>query len=113
MPSRRYGFETYGRGGWIERHLDDCVCGSGATDAGHLTSIEIEPERQEASRVTLSALGLSPYVTYICADAGDVLPRLGEVDLAFLDCEKVDYVRFFDLLVVCPGGLARISHELD
>lgn len=83
---------------------------------GRLTSIEIEPKRQQESRELLSSLVLEQFVDYICGDAGAVLPGLSEVDLAFIDCEKEDYVRFFDMLHVAPGGFVVadniISHSL-
>lgn len=84
---------------------------------GRVTSIEIEPERQDESRQTLRTLGLEPFVDYVCADAAAVLPRLGPVDLALIDCEKEDYIRFFDLLRVAPGGFVVadniLSHPLQ
>lgn len=83
---------------------------------GTLTSIEIEPRRQQESRAILRSLALDEFVEYICTDAGTVLPRLGEVDLALIDCEKEDYVRFFDMLRVAAGGFVVadniISHSL-
>ncbi|MGE5204726.1 MAG: O-methyltransferase, partial [Chlamydiota bacterium] len=84
--------------------------------SGSLISIEIEPRRQQESREILRSLALDEFVEYICADAGTVLPRLGEVDLALIDCEKEDYARFFDMLRVAAGGIAVadniISHSL-
>lgn len=48
---------------------------------------------------------------------GAVLPGLGELDLAFIDCEKEDYIRFLKMLRVAPGGFAVadniISHSLS
>jgi len=45
-----------------------------------------------------------------------VLPTLGEFDVVFIDCEKEDYVRFFDMVHVRPGGIVVadnvISHNL-
>lgn len=83
---------------------------------GKVTSIEIEPTRQAESREILRGLGLTDFVEYICDDAGNVLPQLGEVDLALIDCEKQDYVRFFEMLRVAPGGFLVadniISHSL-
>ena len=83
---------------------------------GKVTSIEIEPVRQSESREILRSLGLADFVEYICGDAGVVLPQLGEVDLALIDCEKEDYIRFFDMLQVAPGGFVVadniISHSL-
>ena len=83
---------------------------------GRLTSIEIEPARQLESREILRGLGLEPFVEYVCDDAAAVLPRLGVVDFALIDCEKEDYIRFFDMLRVAGGGFVVadniISHSL-
>ena len=83
---------------------------------GHVTSIERERQRQAEARKTLSHLGLSRYVDFILGDAGLVLETLSEFDLVFIDCEKADYIRFFDLLRVPAGGTVVadniISHSL-
>jgi predicted O-methyltransferase YrrM len=85
--------------------------------AGRLTSIEIEPTRQAESSLTLRGLGLDPWVHYICGDAAKVLPTLGEMDFALIDCEKDDYIRFFDMLGIAPGGIVVadniLSHSLS
>ena len=64
----------------------------------------------------MRSLGLADFVEYVCDEAAMVLPRVGEVDLAFIDCEKEDYIRFFDVLRVSPGGFVMadniISHSL-
>ena len=84
---------------------------------GRLTSIEIEPSRQAESRETLKSLNLDEFVHYLCDDARNLLPTLGEVDFALIDCEKEDYVRFFELLKVAPGGIVVadniLSHSLS
>src|SRR5215472_15373196 len=84
---------------------------------GRLTSIEIEPSRQAESRETLTRLGLDKFVDYLCDDARNILPSLGEVDFALIDCEKEDYIPFFDLLKIAPGGIAVadniLSHALS
>lgn len=89
---------------------------SARTVGGKVISIEIEPSRQAESHEILSGLGLTDFVEYICDDAGNVLPKLGEVDLALIDCEKEDYIRFFEMLRIAPGGLVVadniISHSL-
>ena len=83
---------------------------------GRVTSIEIEPKRQQESRELLRGLALDNFVEYICDDADAVLPRLGEAELALIDCEKEDYIRFFSMLRVAPGGFVVadniISHSL-
>ena len=83
---------------------------------GKLVSIEIEPERQAESKETVGALGLGDYVDFILGDAATVLSSIGEVSFAFIDCEKEDYISFFDLLVVGPGSVVVadniLSHDL-
>ncbi len=80
---------------------------------GKLTSIEIVPARQQESRENLRGLGLEEFVEYICADAASVLPTLGEVDFALIDCEKEDYIRFFDMLRVASGGFVVADNVLS
>ena len=84
---------------------------------GRLVSIEIVAERQAESRETIRDLGLDPFVEFICDDAVRVLPSLGEVDFAFIDCEKEDYIRFFDMLRVAPAGFVIadniLSHSME
>jgi predicted O-methyltransferase YrrM len=84
---------------------------------GTLISLEIEPERQAESKETIARLGLSAQVDYRLGDAGAALPQIADVDLALLDCEKEDYVRFFDRLRMRKGGLVLadnvLSHHLS
>jgi caffeoyl-CoA O-methyltransferase len=83
---------------------------------GRVVSIEIEPQRQAEARVTLARLELASFVDFVSADAAKVLPTIGPVDLAFIDCEKEDYAPFFDMLCLNPGGLVVadniLSHSL-
>jgi predicted O-methyltransferase YrrM len=83
---------------------------------GRVISIEIEPDRHAESRETLRSLNLDEFVDYIFDDAANVLPGIGEVDLALIDCEKEDYIRFFDMLKIAPGGIVVadniLSHSL-
>jgi caffeoyl-CoA O-methyltransferase len=84
--------------------------------SGRVISAESEPQRQAEARQTLARLGLAPYVEFILADAATILPTVGEMDLVFIDSEKDDYVRFFDMLRISPGGLVVadnvISHSM-
>lgn len=83
---------------------------------GRLLSIEIEPGRQDEARDTLARLGLGSFVDFVLADAAQVLPSQSAFDLALIDCEKEDYIRFFDMLPMRPGGIIVadniISHSL-
>jgi len=85
--------------------------------SGRVTSIEIEPTRQAESRATIAALGLGAFVEFVLGDAALVLPSLEPADFALLDCEKEDYVRFFDALRLAPGAVVVadniLSHDLS
>ena len=84
--------------------------------SGKVTSIEREPNRQAEARVTLSHLDLAANVEFILGDAGSVLESVGKFDFVLIDCEKEDYIRFFDMLRVPAGGVVVadnvISHPL-
>lgn len=84
---------------------------------GRLVSIEIEPKRQAEARRNLADLDLADLVEFVCADAGDVLETLGEMNFVLIDCEKEDYIRFFEMLKLAPGGVVVadniISHSMD
>jgi len=84
--------------------------------AGKVTSIEKEPQRQAEARATVAQLGLLPFVDFILGDAASMLQTPGEFDFVFLDCEKKDYIRFFEMLHVAAGGIVVadniISHAL-
>lgn len=83
---------------------------------GKLISLEIEPERQDASRRTIEKLGLFPYVDYRLGDAAATLPHLRDLEFTLIDCEKEDYIRFFDMLAMAPNGIVVadniLSHHL-
>lgn len=83
---------------------------------GRLISIEIEPKRQAESKKTITSLGLEDWVDYQLGDAGKLVPGLGELDFVLIDCEKEDYIRFFDMLRLSPGAVVVadniLSHHL-
>jgi predicted O-methyltransferase YrrM len=80
---------------------------------GRLVSIEVEPVRQAESKRTLADLGLTAYVDYVLADAGDVLDRYGDLHFVLIDCEKDDYVRFFDRLRLARGAVVVADNILS
>lgn len=83
---------------------------------GRLVSIEIEPARQAEARETIDRLGLAAQVDFVLGDAASVLPSMERIEFALIDCEKDDYVRFFDLLRTAPGAVVVadniLSHDL-
>lgn len=67
---------------------------AGMTDAGVLTSIDIEAEHQRLARETFSTLGYDhTRVRLIAGRALDVLPRLSDAayDIVFIDGDKTEY----------------------
>jgi predicted O-methyltransferase YrrM len=81
---------------------------------GRLVSIEIEPTRQAESRETIQRLGLTDHVEFIPADAEQVLSGYAEpFDFALIDCEKDDYIRFFDMIPAGPGTVVVADNVLS
>ncbi len=83
---------------------------------GKLISLEIEPRRQAESKQTITKLGLSEYVDFRLGDAAQTLPQLNDLEFVLIDCEKQDYIRFFDMLHLRPGAIVVadniLSHQL-
>jgi predicted O-methyltransferase YrrM len=83
---------------------------------GRLVSLEIEPQRQAESKQTLGDLSLAEHVDYVLGDAGTVLDRYDQLEFVLIDCEKEDYIRFFDRLKLAPGAIVVadniLSHDL-
>lgn len=83
---------------------------------GKLISLEIEPVRQGESKETITRLGLDDFVDFRLGDAAQTLPRLNDVEFVLIDCEKQDYIRFFDMLHLRSGAIVVadniLSHQL-
>jgi len=81
---------------------------------GRLVSIEIDPTRQAEARETIQRLGLADHVEFILADAVLVLPcRTEPFDFALIDCEKDDYIRFFDMIPAGQGTVVVADNILS
>lgn len=83
---------------------------------GRLISLEIEPTRQAEAKRTIASLGLEAWVEFVLGDAGNLIPGFGDLDFVLIDCEKTDYIRFFDMLRLSPEAIVVadniISHDL-
>jgi predicted O-methyltransferase YrrM len=92
------------------------LAGAAQQTQGQLISLEIEPKRQAEAKVTIAKLGLSGFVDFRLGDAAQVLPQLSDLEFVLIDCEKQDYIRFFDMLHLRPGAIVVadniLSHHL-
>jgi predicted O-methyltransferase YrrM len=75
---------------------------------GRVLSLEADPAKAEAWRRNVAEAGLEEWVELVEGDAFETLPQINDVfDLVFLDAEKEDYERLFELTrdKVEPGAL--------
>ena len=83
---------------------------------GHLTTIEILPEKVKMARENFKKAGLSKVVTVIEGNAFKVLPDLeGPFDFVFLDAGKSDYYDFFKIFYpkVKKGGIIAAHNAIS
>jgi caffeoyl-CoA O-methyltransferase len=85
---------------------------------GRVLSLESDPAKVEAWRRNVVEAGLEEWVELVDGDAFEELPRIQDVfDVVFLDAEKEDYDRLFELArdKLEPGALVVadnvLSHE--
>jgi predicted O-methyltransferase YrrM len=65
---------------------------------GHLTSLEHNPKKIEAWRANIAEAGVEDWVDLIEGDAAETMPAIDDVfDVVFLDAEKDDYERLFQV----------------
>jgi predicted O-methyltransferase YrrM len=83
---------------------------------GKLLSLEVEPKRQREAQMTIRELWLADWVEFQLRDAAEILPHTEPRDFVLIDCEKDDYVRFFDMLPLESGAVVVadnvLSHDL-
>ena len=85
---------------------------------GRVVSLENDPVKCEARRANVAEAGLDEWVELVDGDAFELVPTLSEAfDVVFLDAEKDDYERLFQLArdKVEPGAVFVadnvLSHE--
>lgn len=87
----------------------------GLVPEGKLISIEQNPERKALIQKYVDKAGISRQLDLRIGDAADELPKLsGPFDLVFLDADKANYPRYFELVVplLRPGGLLIADNVL-
>ena len=83
---------------------------------GRVLSLEADPAKVEAWRGNVAEAGLEETAELIDGDAFETLPQIQDVfDLVFIDAEKEDYERLFQLArgKVEPGGLFVADNVLS
>lgn len=74
----------------------------------NITTVERDENFYAEAVQNFKNLGISPRVSAICGDAGEVIGRLeGPFDFIFLDCAKVQYVKYLPRLkaLLSCGGI--------
>ena len=87
----------------------------GLKPGGKLVTIEMDEEMTEISTSFFSKSGLDHLIELIHGDALQVIPGLNQVfDLVFMDLEKEDYIRCYELIItkVRPGGFILADNTL-
>src|SRR5688572_23281250 len=89
---------------------------------GHVTTLELNPDKIALARANLSRAGLDGVVEIIEGKAADTLGALpGPFDLIFLDADRPSYLTYLELVVpkLRPGGMliadnvTSHAHELE
>lgn len=83
---------------------------------GRVLSLEADPAKSEAWRHNVVEAGLEDWVELVEGDAFETLPEVNDVfDIVFIDAEKDDYERLFELArdKVEPGALFVADNVLS
>jgi predicted O-methyltransferase YrrM len=83
---------------------------------GHLTTIEIKPERVKLAQEHLGRAGLAQRVAFKTGDAHKIVPTLdGPFDLAFFDADKEGQMDYFNKVFpkrLAPGGVLAVHNAI-
>ena len=72
----------------------------GLASNGKITTIDINEELEDIVRKYISKAGAQDKINYLIGDALELIPQLEEdFDLVFIDADKNNYVRYYDLVI--------------
>lgn len=87
----------------------------GLKESGQLITIDVNEELEEMVRRYFEDAGLSHQISYLLGNALELIPSLDETfDLVFIDADKINYGRYFDLTIdkVRQGGFIIVDNVL-
>jgi caffeoyl-CoA O-methyltransferase len=87
----------------------------GLAEGGMLHTIDHNPELEDFTREYIRMAGLEEKIVLHTGEALDVIPTLDETfDLVFIDADKENYIRYFDLAFgkLRPGGVILADNVL-
>jgi len=87
----------------------------GIRENGMLHTVECNPEMEDIARRYFSLAGLSEKIILHIGDAFEIVEKIeGPFDLVFIDANKDDYIRYFDLVFgkVAGGGFIIADNVL-
>ncbi len=87
----------------------------GLRSDGHLITIDINEELETFTRSFFDRSPYSKQIDYRIADAKLELENIdGPIDLVFIDADKRNYARYFDLIIdkMRPGGVILVDNVL-
>lgn len=87
----------------------------GLAKNGKLITLDINDELEEMVRGFFQKGGLTDKIDYRLGNALELIPQLeGEFDMVFIDADKINYVRYYDLVIdrVRKGGIVLADNVL-
>lgn len=87
----------------------------GLAPGGKVVTIDINPELEDIIQKYVRIAGMEDKIDFLIGDAGEILPSLdGEFDLVFIDADKQNYIRYFEMVLpkLRKGGFILADNVL-
>lgn len=88
---------------------------AGLAEGGEITTIDNNPEIKDIAGKYFQEAALAHKIKLQIGEALELLPAIeGPIDMVYLDADKENYIRYYDLLVekLRPGGLIIADNTL-